>query len=340
MDQSLRRGPIIDVHRHASGPDLQVRLSSIPREVFDERLSGFIYARKDIRFQTSGLGDIDVQVQGQDRAGVTKGLLSNPFLLAELRHHVGAIAQEVAAIVNDDLAAVVAKHPRNLDFLATVHPFEPGCIEEAERGLTQLGAKGLSLSTSYAGRWLDDRTLDPFWEYVQSRDVAIFLHPPATPAWLSFNDIYRMQEMLHRPFDEMMNTTRMIYSGVFDRYPRLKIVLPHAGGGIMNLLGRLDYSYRLGFAGLPSEDAATCQRQPSAYIGTNLYVELGASFSPTTVRQALALFGSDHVLFGTDYPAVFLPIEEQIAIVTQLDTEPAIVEQILWRNASALFRLE
>ena len=326
--------PIIDVHRHVAHPSLMTNLASIPQDVFLEKRS----APKQIAsVQMPELSDIDVQVQAQNNASITKGILSHPFPLADLKLDAGSIARDIAAIVNDDLATIVSTHPDNLDFFATVHPFEPGFAEEADRSLMQLGAKGLTLTTSYAGRWFDDLMLDPFWEYVQSRDVAIFLHPPINPTWLPLSDIYPMQEMLYRPFDVMTSITRMILSGVFDRYPRLKVVLPFAGAGIMNLLGRIDYSYRTGFTATSPESAARCQHLPSWYMGKNVYVELGLSFSPTTIQQAIKVFGSDHVLFGTDYPAGH--IEEQLTIVKQLDLSQTEMEQILWKNSQALFHL-
>lgn len=334
MQSSAIPNYIVDIHRHIAHPSFMTNLASIPREVFVEHLP----APKQTQNLPSEFGDIDVQVQKQDSVGVTKGVLNNPFRLADLKPHMGSIAHNIATILNDDLAAVVSQHPSKLDFLATVHPFEPGFAEEADRSLTQLNAKGLALTTSYAGRWLDDQTLNPFWEYVQSRDVAVFLHPPITPIWLPLNDIYPMQEMLYRPFDVVTTMTRMIFSGLFDRYPRLKIVLPFAGAGIMNLLGRLDHTYRSISIVSSARDVTICQHLPSSYMGTNVYVELGMSFSTTTVQQAIKVFGSDHVLFGTDYPTA--PIEEQIMIVKQLDLNPTEREQILWKNSKNLFHLD
>jgi hypothetical protein len=100
---------------------------------------------------------------------------------------------------------------------------------------------------------------------------------------------------------------------------------------------RLDRSYRIGFSSSSTGDAGTCQRLPSTYMGTNLYVELGLAFSPTTMQQAIKLFGSDRVLFGTDYPAG--PLEEQLAIVKQLNLNQIELEQILWKNSRTLFYL-
>ncbi len=335
MQSSSMSGSIIDIHRHIAPPHLMNKLASIPREKFIEKLP----VQKDPTLsQNPIVSDSDVQVQAQDQAGITKGVLSYPFALADLNPHAGSIARDIATLVNDDLATFVSKHPGKLDFLATVHPFESGFVEEVDRSLTQLGAKGLTLTTSYAGRWLDDPTLEPFWEHVQQRNVAVFLHPPITPVWLPLNDRYPLQETLYRPFDVMTTTTRMIFSGIFDRYPRLKIVLPFAGAGIMNLLGRLDRSYQSNFISSSTEDTGRCQRPPSTYMRTNIYVELGLSFSPTTIQQAIKILGSDRVLFGTDYPAG--PLEEQLTIVQQLDLNPTEMEQILWKNANDLFHLD
>jgi predicted TIM-barrel fold metal-dependent hydrolase len=176
---------------NVANPRLMTNLASVPREVFVKEHPAQKDSQKEAtRLQMTEFSDIDAQVQAQDHAGVTKGVLSHPFPLADLKHQVGSVARDIAAIINDDLASVVSKHPSKLDFLATVHPFEPGFVEEADRSLMQLGAKGWTLTTSYASRWLGDRTLDPFWEYVQSRDVALFLHPPITPIWLPLSDIY------------------------------------------------------------------------------------------------------------------------------------------------------
>ena len=330
---------IVDVHRHLVSPGLLTSLASIPGNVFLRENPGQKNPQKNApSIQTSAFNDIDIQVQEQDRVGVTKGLLGNGSLLADVKQNVGSIAQDIAKIVNNDLAEAVSKHPGKLDFLATVHPFEPGFAEEMERSLTSLGARGLTLTSSYAGRWLDDPALDTFWEQVQSCDTTIFLHPSISPTWLPDNDSYRMQEMVYRPFDVVTTVTRMICSGLFDRYPRLNVVIPFTGAGLMDLLGRLDYFQQKGLITAPGKNAETCHRLPSSYLETNVYTELGVTFSPTTVQQAIQVFGSDHVLFGTDTPVA--PTGEQLTIVKQLNLSPSMQEQILWKNSNELFHLD
>ncbi len=331
---------IVDIHRHLVSPGLLTNLASLPENVFLRENPGKKRnPQQDApSIQTSAFNDIDVQVQEQEQAGVTKGLLGNGSLLADIRPDVGSVAQEVAKIVNDDLAGAVSTHPDKLDFLATVHPFEPGFTREMDRSLTQLGAKGLTLTSSYAGRWLDDPTLALFWEQVQAREVAIFLHPTIDPTWLPGNDSYRVQEMIYRPFDVVTTVTRMVCSGLFDRFPQLRMVIPFTGAGVMDLLGRLDYFHQHGLITMPGKSAVICLRPPSSYFGTNLYTEIGMTFSPTATQQAIEVFGSDHVLFGTDTPVA--PTEEQLTMVRQLNLSPGVREQILWKNSTQLFHLD
>jgi aminocarboxymuconate-semialdehyde decarboxylase len=160
----------------------------------------------------------------------------------------------VTAWVNDMTAAMVAKYPAQLDFMAYVNPFEEGSIHECERCLTTLGAKGVSIVSSVNGAFLDSAQLNPFWEYAQAKEAAVFIHPPMLPIGYQQMNRYKLEEVVGRPFDTTMNIARMIYSGVFDRYPRLQVVLAHMGGGLPSVLGRLDFGYRLGYEGLPQKE--------------------------------------------------------------------------------------
>jgi aminocarboxymuconate-semialdehyde decarboxylase len=244
----------------------------------------------------------------------------------------------VTAWVNDMTAAMVAKYPAELDFMAYANPFEQGSIDECERCLTKLGAKGIGIVSSVNGEFLDSAQLNPFWEYAQAKEAAVFIHPPMLPIGYQKMNRYKLEEVVGRPFDTTMNIARMIYSGVFDRYPRLQVVLAHMGGGLPSVLGRLDFGYRLGYEGLPQGEAAVCKHKPSEYLRTNLSVDT-MGLSPTGVQHCIDLFGVDRVLLGTDYPAVPLSPKEHIDIVRGLGLHPVDQAKILWKNADDLFKL-
>ena len=216
--------------------------------------------------------------------------------------------------------------------------FDEGSIEECERCLRDHGAKGISIGTSWQGRFLDSPELDPFWEYAQDRGAAIFLHPPMVPIGHEQMNLYKLEEVVGRPFDTTMTVSRMIYSGVFDRHPGLRIVLPHMGGGLLNVIGRLDFSHRLGYEGLPEGQAAVCERKPSEYLRTNLHVDT-MGFSAAGMRHCIEVFGADRVLFGTDYGPVPISPAEHIDLVKSLGLSPEDEAGIFWKNASDLFGL-
>jgi len=148
---------------------------------------------------------------------------------------------------------------------------------------------------------------------------------------------YKLEEMVGRPFDTTMTVARMIYSGVFDRHPWLKIVLPHMGGLLPMIDGRLDFGFRLGYKGLPKEQSAVCQRRPSEYFQTNLYMDT-MGFSPKGVKHVIDLLGSDRALFGSDYAAVPIHPKEHVEMIRGLGLNPEDEEKLMWKNAARLFR--
>ena len=344
LSPGVAPSPIIDIHRHCMpGPSSTleglVQSAVHMRLGFDENdahpsatlegISSVIY--RDMR-------DIDLQVQKQDEAGVTKGLLSFSMMLEISCEALWLPSSQVARRLNDATAALVARYPTQLDFMVMVNPFEESSVEECERCLRDHGAKGINIGTSWEGRFLDSPEIDPFWEYAQDRGAPIFLHPPMVPIGHEQMNLYKLEEVVGRPFDTTMTVSRMIYSGVFDRYPGLRIVLPHMGGGLLNVIGRLDFGHRLGYEGLPEGQAAVCERKPSEYLRTNLYVDT-MGFSAAGIRHCIEVFGADRVLFGTDYGPVPISPSEHIDLVKSLGLSPEDEAKIFWKNASDLFGL-
>ncbi len=169
--------------------------------------------------------------------------------------------------------------------------------------------------------------------------MPVFLHPPRVPIGHAQQmDQFKLDELIGRPFDTAMTLARMILSGLFDRYPRLKIVVAHMGGGLLPCMGRLDFGWRLGCEGMPEDSVIRCKKLPSEYLRL-LHVDTMGFWAPH-VREAVEVFGADRVMFGTDYGPVPLDPREHVDIVNTLGIAPADKEKILWRNAAAFFNLE
>ena len=345
--QNSKKMPIIDVHRHcmwkASGPLEETMESTMKKKInWCEHPSGAVITVDGISsIVYPELMDIDLQVRKQDEAGVAMGILSFSMELELMCRELSFPSDNMLTEkFNDKTAEMVTKYPSKLAFMAIVNPSKKSSIAECDRCIRQLGAKGVNISTSWQGEFLDSEKINPFWEYAQAQDVTIFLHPPFVPLGYQKMNMYRLEEVVGRPFDTAISVARMIYSGVFDRYSGLKIVLPHMGGGLPNVIGRLDFGYRLGYQGLPKGEAAVCKRKPSDYLRTNFYVDI-MGFSPTGIKQCIEIFGIDRVLFGTDYPAVSISPKEHIDIVrNNLGLSVQDQNKILSLNAQTLFHLQ
>jgi predicted TIM-barrel fold metal-dependent hydrolase len=343
-DQSAQM-PIVDIHRHCVAE---------PSSAFEKLVEKLF--KRSINWREHGsistieingvsmiaypdLSDIDAQVRTQDEDGITMSVLSFAPQFEILCSKLFFMPEKfLAERLNDRTAGLVAKHPGKFAFMASVNPAQRSSVAECERCVNELGAKGVTISTSWRGEFLDSRALDHFWEYAQERQLAIYLHPPLLPIGYQKMKKYRLEEVVGRPFDTAMTVASMIYSGAFDRYPGLKVVLPHMGGGLPNTLGRLDFGYRLGYEGMPKDRAAVCQRKPSEYLRSNLYVDV-MGFSPAGIRHCIEIFGVDRLLFGSDYPAVDIRPKEHVDMVSNLGLRRDDVERIFWKTADDLFRL-
>lgn len=282
---------------------------------------------------------MDLQMKEQTAAGVTLSIMSFSMGLESMCRALFFIPDaEITRRFNDATAKMIQPYPDKAVFMVSVNPFENSCIAECERCCKDYDAKGIAISTSWDGEFPDAEAAEPFWRYVQEKDIPVFIHPPFVPIGYEKMDIYRLEEMIGRPFDTTMAVARMIYSGLFDRHPGLKIIVPHMGAALPNIAGRLDFGYRLGYKGLPPEQAAVCRKKPSEYFRTNLYVDT-MGFNPVGVRYAIETFGIEHVLFGTDYAAVPISPREHIDMVKSIGLGREDQNKIFWKNADKIFEL-
>jgi len=282
--------------------------------------------------------DFALQQEVLARAGITGRLISNSFGAETMTAISSAPPLDIVMAVNDQVAELLARAPGNWG-LGTLNPLDPSHIAEGERCLDALGHKGLLISTSWHGRFIDGEDAYPFWEWAEVRQVPLFIHPPRVPIGHDRQmDQYKLDELVGRPFDTAMALARMILSGLLDRFSRLKIVVAHMGGGLLPVMGRLDFGWRLGCDGMPDDARMRCQRRPSEYLQL-LHVDTMGFWAPH-VREAVEVFGADRVMLGTDYGPVPIDPREHVELVAGLAISPQDKERILWRNAARFFNLE
>jgi predicted TIM-barrel fold metal-dependent hydrolase len=332
---------IIDVHTHHSprskggdplGVGNAMRSQRVGRNFYSDYkgLPGLAYYE---------LTDFAHQQEISRKAGIDYRLLSNPFPAEVLSEISPRPSIDVCRHCNDEVAASVALSPGDTGGLGTVNPLEKDHIKEAERLMGPMKFKGLQLVTSWHRRFPDTEEAWPFWEYVEDQGVPIFFHPPRVPigADQQMNQ-YKLDEIVGRPFDTAMCVARMILSGLFDRFPKLQLCIAHMGGGLLPLIGRLNYGWSLSSEGMPEDAKIKCVRKPESYLRTNLHVDMMGVWAPHVV-EAVAVFGADRVMFGTDYGPVPIDPQAHVDIVNGLDIPEDDKQKIFWKNANAFFKL-
>ena len=197
--------------------------------------------------------------------------------------------------LNERLAEAVAKHPTRLVALGSV-PMQDGAkaVGELERAVTKLGLRGVEIATNINGRYFDDPAFNPFWEAAQALDALVFVHPNQVAGADRMKE-FNLANLIGNPTDTSLAFAKLIFSGVLERYPRLKFLLAHAGGFLPYTWGRLDRGYRI-------QDSATGKipKAPGEYIKLLNFDTI--THSSMALEYLVANFGADHVVLGSDYP--------------------------------------
>ena len=178
------------------------------------------------------------------RAGVAVSVVSNAA------HYMRGKSEqdELKAIQrwSDYAAEIQQEHKGTLYGFATILPCGgPAQIKEAERAIRQLGLKGILIQSNHKGHYPDDDEARPFWELVQDLDVPVFIHPPHVGFGEERVKEYRLASSVGRPADLCLAISRLIVRGILEDFPRVTLVSSHGGGGICEVIGRMNYAYEL-----------------------------------------------------------------------------------------------
>jgi aminocarboxymuconate-semialdehyde decarboxylase len=279
--------------------------------------------------------DVDRLLKEQEKAKVDLTVFGNNWI----RTSLGKDPLEIIKEFNEFAAEVTSEHSEHLLGLASSMPFgDERFLEETAHAVRKCGLKGIMVNSSVNGEYLDSPRAGPFLELVTDLDVPLFIHPPRVTIGAERMEIFRLPEMVGRPFDTTLSLTRFILSGGFEKFPKLKLVCAHVGGALPMLPGRLNFGYELRddkSFGRWEPDVLT--RPPSTYI-QQLYFDTVSLHTPA-VLCAVQTAGADHVLFGSDFPPVPIPLKRSVDTVLNLSLPEEDKEKILGRNAAKLLRL-
>ncbi|MGH7825228.1 MAG: amidohydrolase family protein [Candidatus Binatia bacterium] len=279
--------------------------------------------------------DLDALFKEQDAAGVDITVFGNNWI----RSPEGADPLRVVQEFNEHAAELTAKYPKRLLGLACTMPFgNDAILKETENAVKEFKLKGIMVGSSVNGEYLDSPRATPFFELATELDVPLFVHPPKFTIGNEKMEIFRLPEMLGRPFDTTLSLTRFILTGGFERFPKLKIVCAHVGGALPMLPGRLGFGYELRHdPSFGSWEPDVLTRSPCNYIG-QLYVDT-VCYHPPAVQCAIDTVGIDHVVFGSDSPPVPIPLKRAVDVVHNLRVSHDDKQKILGDNAAKLLGL-
>jgi aminocarboxymuconate-semialdehyde decarboxylase len=209
----------------------------------------------------------------------------------------GKDAAESARIQNDNLAAAAAENPQRFVAMGATVPLQDTdlAIVEMDRAIDDLGFKGLQIGGTIDGHNLDEPRFRPFWEAVETKGVPVILHPSGYPESQRFGD-YFLTNCIGNPLETMVAATRMIFSGLFEEHPGIKLVLLHGGGYLPFYSSRADHTWEV----RPETRIGIPDHPPSYYMKRFFYDTM--VFQPLYLRHLIEVVGVDRVMLGTDFP--------------------------------------
>jgi aminocarboxymuconate-semialdehyde decarboxylase len=191
-------------------------------------------------------------------------------------------------------------------------------LKELERAIVEYDMKGVLINSSHQGAYPDDDEARPFFELVTSLGVPLMMHAPSVGFGEERMREYRLASSVGRRFDECLAHLPMIVRGVFENFPNLKFVGCRLGGGICEVIGRMDYAYELGdkASGLGTYEPMLITKRPSDYLRT-LYMDTVA-YHPPAVICAYQTVGSKQLLFGSDAQPLLPLLPQAKRIIEEL----------------------
>jgi uncharacterized protein len=244
----------------------------------------------------------------------------------------------MAREANDFLGEAVKKHPARFAGLATLPTAAPDkAAEELERRVRQQGFKGAIINGHNRGRYLDDKFYWPILERAEALAVPIYLHPTIPPKAVVEASYGGFAPQVSWMFsgagwgwhiETAIHTIRLILGGVFDRFPKLQVVVGHLGEGLPFMLPRLDNM---------SMDVTGLKQPISAYLRVNVHYTFSGFNFPATFLDLLLEVGVSRIMFSVDYP--YGSMQKARAFLEQIPVSAADRDRIAHGNAEKLFGL-
>lgn len=272
--------------------------------------------------------DLDLRLAEMDKQGVGVHALS---LTSPMLYWADSeLAQKLARAWNDAGSAAHRAHPERFVALATLPMQDPDrALDELNRASQLPGVRGIYLGTNIQDKDLDDPMFLPVFARIEALGLPIFLHPLKTVGGDRTKPFY-LANLIGNPLDTGIAAAHLICGGVLDRFPKLDINLPHAGGVLPILIGRIDHGFRV------RKELKHLPQPPSAYLRRFTYDTI--THSKAVMSFVISQVGSDRVMLGSDY-CFDMGYEHPVEVVNELALDDEARKMILGGTASKLLKL-
>jgi aminocarboxymuconate-semialdehyde decarboxylase len=291
------------------------------------------------------LFDLDARFRDMDEIGEYRQIISlpNPPIedIAE-----GEVAKNLARVANDSMAELCIKHPDRFPAFAaavSLHDVD-AAIAEADRAI-KMGARGVQTYTNIAGHPLDEPRFRPFFAAMAAHDLPVWLHPARTSAMSDYaaepRSRFEMWWCFGWPYETTIAMCRLVFDGIYDRHPKLKIITHHLGGGMIPFFdGRIGPGMDVLGSRTIEEDhtkVLSSLKRPHLDYFREFYADTAMFGGKYGLPCGLEFFGADRVVFATDAPLAPIPVH--IKVLDDLKLDPAVHRKIMVGNAERLLNM-
>jgi 2,3-dihydroxybenzoate decarboxylase len=281
----------------------------------------------------------ELRLQHMDEAGIDMQVLA--LTSPGVQTMDTATAVSFSRTANDYLADAIKRHPTRFAGMLAVAPQDPAAAaKEIERGVTQLGIHSVVINSHTQGEYLSDTKFWDIFAAAEAHDAPIYLHPNSLPA----NMLQPFQEagldgaIYGFGVETGLHAMRIITAGVFDRFPKLRMIIGHMGEALPYWAYRLDYMHRATVKSQRYESVKPIKRQPSDYLKENFYVtNSGVAWEPA-VKFAQDFMGMDRVLYAMDYP--YQHAIDEVTYMDNMQLSPEDKKRFFQTNAETVFKIK
>ncbi|CAL9610264.1 hypothetical protein SUDANB176_05615 [Streptomyces sp. enrichment culture] len=333
----MSAAPTVDVHAHVLLPEVEALVAGLPglagAKALDARRNGpkaLAVSGPMVRERVPRLTDPAVRLAAMDAQGVDVQLVSP----SPSHYHYWAdedAAEKVYRLANEATAAHCSAAPDRLRGLGLVPLQHPGHTVRALDHALDQGLLGVEMSSHAPGRELSDSAYEPFWTRAEETGALVFLHPFGCTLDERLDRWY-LSNTVGQPVENAVALSHLIFSGVLDRHPGLKLIAAHGGGYLPTHIGRSDHAWTT-----RSDAGADCAHPPSSYL-KRLYFD-SLVHDPHVLRELVRVAGADRVLLGSDFP-FDMGTEDPVAALRAARLPDPDFHAVRGGNASALLSKE